>query len=312
MDNEKTYKEALERAKARYDKNPTDGYVGYTNQILEEIFPELKESEDERVRKILIHIVKGACDKYGIKYRGNEIGQEKLLAYLERQKEQKPAEWGEEDEELFELLHTCVCRCISDPYWSYVKREDVSKRVIPFLEKLKSLHPQPKEEWNEEDEKKRNAIIGILDFQASKCQGRICATDGFLLDELISWLKFLRPQPHWKPSENMLNALKWAKSEFHPDCPETMAQLNALYNELNNFTMTGIEYMNTVCPTTSKGKDPNREDVADAFEDGIAEGYKRRWKPSEEQMNALYNIIHPADPVNRHALESLYDDLKKL
>ena len=39
--------------------------------------------------------------------------------------------------------------------------------------------------------------------------------------------------------------------------------------------MTGIEYMNNVCPTTSKGKDPNKEDVADAFEDGIAEGFKQ-------------------------------------
>ena len=39
--------------------------------------------------------------------------------------------------------------------------------------------------------------------------------------------------------------------------------------------MTGLEYMRTVCPTTSIGKDPNREDVQDAFEDGIAEGYKR-------------------------------------
>ena len=39
--------------------------------------------------------------------------------------------------------------------------------------------------------------------------------------------------------------------------------------------MTGIEYMNNVCPTTKNGKDPNREDVADAFEDGIAEGFSQ-------------------------------------
>lgn len=39
--------------------------------------------------------------------------------------------------------------------------------------------------------------------------------------------------------------------------------------------MTGIEYMNSVCPTTKKGRDPNREDVADAFEDGIAEGFSQ-------------------------------------
>lgn len=36
------------------------------------------------------------------------------------------------------------------------------------------------------------------------------------------------------------------------------------------------------------------------------------WKPSEEQMVALFDIIHPADTVNRSALESLYEQLKKL
>ena len=71
------YEEALERAKKGLP--------------IDEVFPELKESEDERIRKILIHIVKGACDKYGIKYKGDEITEEKLLAYLEKQKEQKPA-----------------------------------------------------------------------------------------------------------------------------------------------------------------------------------------------------------------------------
>ena len=42
--------------------------------------------------------------------------------------------------------------------------------------------------------------------------------------------------------------------------------------------MNGLEYMNKICPTTSRGKDPNREDVADAFDDGIAEGYAQAEK----------------------------------
>lgn len=42
--------------------------------------------------------------------------------------------------------------------------------------------------------------------------------------------------------------------------------------------MNGLEYMNKICPTTSQGKDPNREDVADAFDDGIAEGYAQAEK----------------------------------
>lgn len=41
-------------------------------------------------------------------------------------------------------------------------------------------------------------------------------------------------------------------------------------------------------------------------------GWGKAWKPSDEQMNALYDILHPADTVNRLALESLYEQLKAL
>lgn len=58
---------------------------------------ELKESENEKIRKVLINIVKGACDKYGIKYHGDEITEEKLLAWIEKQDKPKPT-WSEEDE----------------------------------------------------------------------------------------------------------------------------------------------------------------------------------------------------------------------
>lgn len=51
--------------------------------------------------------------------------------------------------------------------------------------------------------------------------------------------------------------------------------------------MTGLEYMRTVCPTTSVGKDPNREDVQDAFEDGIAEGYKRALAELEAKLDLV-------------------------
>jgi len=40
--------------------------------------------EDEKIRKTLIHIIKGACGKYGIKYQGKEINEEKLLDWIEK------------------------------------------------------------------------------------------------------------------------------------------------------------------------------------------------------------------------------------
>ena len=101
---------------------------------------EQKESEDEKVRKTLIHIVKGACDRYGIKYRGDKITEEKLLAYLERQKEQKPAEWSEVEQNVID----CAV--------------DVLEKELPSLAaSLKSLRPKP--HWKPSEEQ-----MGALNY----------------------------------------------------------------------------------------------------------------------------------------------------
>ena len=73
MDYEKEYKEALERAKA--------------GKPMDEVFPELKESKDERIRKELIDFLKGI----NLRPAQNPRAKEEFIAYLEKQKEQKPA-----------------------------------------------------------------------------------------------------------------------------------------------------------------------------------------------------------------------------
>jgi len=77
---EKAYKEALE--KIREGLQPlSDGtkISGVTRVFLEEVFPELKESEDEKIRKELIKFHKSTIDIDGIKG-------EKIIAWLEKQK----------------------------------------------------------------------------------------------------------------------------------------------------------------------------------------------------------------------------------
>ena len=78
--------------------------------------------------------------------------------------------------------------------------------------------------------------------------------------------------------------------------------------------MTGLEYMRSVCPTTKRGKDPLREDVIDAFEDGIAEGWKqhkeKQWKPTPKQLQALKFVCEYF--FNNRTLHELYDQLKVL
>ena len=76
----KAYDEALERAKILYnDKNE----IGYANaeSVLEEVFPLLKESEDERIRKELIeHCRNTRC----VTEEGGER-MAKYIAWLEKQ-----------------------------------------------------------------------------------------------------------------------------------------------------------------------------------------------------------------------------------
>ena len=59
-------------------------------------FPELKESEDEKIRKGIIRCVKGNMPDNDFR--------KKYIAWLEKQGKQKPAEWSEEDEEMIDEI----------------------------------------------------------------------------------------------------------------------------------------------------------------------------------------------------------------
>lgn len=86
MDYEKAYKDALEKAKKLYGK-----YC--INNVLESLFPELAESEDERIRKALVWFVEHfPYDRLD----NNGVSAKEALAWLEKQAP-KP-KWGEEDE----------------------------------------------------------------------------------------------------------------------------------------------------------------------------------------------------------------------
>ena len=81
---EKKYKEVLEKAKALYKaSDPMSG----CNVIIETLFPDLAESEDDKIRKRLITDF-GTIGKK--EWGGLEV--KDILAWLEKQ---KPIEWSE-------------------------------------------------------------------------------------------------------------------------------------------------------------------------------------------------------------------------
>ena len=105
MDYKKLYDKALELTRQKYEQARKDNNPIYC--IYEEIFPELRESEDERIRKWLIDLVKRESG-----FNGTFPSQGQILAYLEKQKEQKkptlddPDLYGDWDKDLLEEIHS--------------------------------------------------------------------------------------------------------------------------------------------------------------------------------------------------------------
>lgn len=133
------------------------GISDEAREVLEKQFPELKESEDERIRKHLVAIVEMYWGKT------NDPDKAKDLAYLEKQKEQKPAEWSEEDEK-----HSAFIVAALDAYYrlrkesnNYAGQEDLDKAVDWLHRKFKSLHPQPHWKPSEEQMNVLNCAIKV-------------------------------------------------------------------------------------------------------------------------------------------------------
>ena len=170
---------------------------------LENDFPELKESEDERIRKEIIDWMKG-----GNTYDWQE-NKKKWIAYLERQKERKPVEWSEEDERMYKAISIALTLPDAKAYlrsW-YKTPEDVDVW-------LKSFHPQSQAVYKTAIESilemcnscdiKRQFGAEAMDFWASvkvKCEEALQACPSL-------------NESHWKPSEEQIGALNYAYCEL--------------------------------------------------------------------------------------------------
>lgn len=102
---------------------------------------------------------------------------------------------------------------------------------IAWLEKQKEnleKQKEQKQEWSEEDEEMIKMILGDLEWER---RNTTVDKDIRLYDEKIAWLKSLRPQPHWKPSEEQLRYLKKVY-ESYDFCDGERNALESLYEQL--------------------------------------------------------------------------------
>lgn len=106
-----------------------DGQI--SQEVAEKYFPELRESEDERIRKELVDFIYDKTDTYELREKSNS-----WLAWIEKQGE------NTYNKELSELLHKVICKFINDPDIPYSDREKVSMKVLPYVELLEKKGKQ--------------------------------------------------------------------------------------------------------------------------------------------------------------------------
>ena len=201
--------------------------------------------EDERTRKEIIHYLFYTAGGLSIEE------QNRWIAYLEKQKEQKPAEWSEDiirkavkevglTQHQIDWFKTNVFPPKQE--WSE-EDERILKGIIGkidhnqtygvskvgMLSFLQSLRPQPKQEWSEEDEK---MLVGIIERGSAQIPPYEPALRGEQMEWLMNRLKSLRPVSKeslqsWKPTEEQMKALQNAIALTACD-----KELVRLYNQL--------------------------------------------------------------------------------
>lgn len=132
-----------EKAKA-YDNVREKIVVRFGSNVANEIFSEYEESEDERIRKDLILYLKSVLSnkKYGDKFI------ESWIAWLEKQAEQKPTEWNEEDKEKMMSIFLGIEAYFPGIIYGKSKEEvlnwfkslNYQNKWIPSDEQMEALH----------------------------------------------------------------------------------------------------------------------------------------------------------------------------
>ena len=286
----KAYDEALERAKKVFNCEANDREPG--TSICEYIFPVLKESEDEKIRKFLIKWIQ---DNY---YHGTtEIPTKTLIAWLEKQKTIDVLD--KEEKEFADNVDSY--RKDMDEFYKkgYNAGREAEKQY--WLEKQGEEKVQVKSLWHEYNHPidkdrlflliSKNKRASIMSWNGESLKSVTFGGGGGIILEgdkfaYIDELQEIQNPAEWsEEDERMYKAISVALS------------LNEAKGYLKSWYTT--------------------QEEADNWLKSLKEGYT--WKPSEEQISALWDKISNDNLPNSEkeisqqvALTELYEQLKKL
>ena len=201
------YDEAIKRAESIYNETaiPSATIKG----ICIYIFPELKESEDERVRNKLIEFFKGYSPDE--EWWGN-ITQEDILAWFEKQGEQKTVD--EIAKEVCKNKESAV---------TFLKSTGIINENGELADEYKIEQGEQNSAWSEEDEDYYDAIISKLE---------VTQDDALLTDNQMKFLKSLKDRYTWKPSNEQMEGIECTIKTLRYQLNAGDNRLDSLYNDL--------------------------------------------------------------------------------
>lgn len=207
-----TQEKKLEEAKRLYQTANAD-----QKYVLESLFPELKESEEDEQNL-------NAC----LGYIPDEFLRRWLTDVIHTK--DKKADWSKEDDNhLHSIYH--YLRILKDESDNDSVKKNIEEH-INWLSKLYQIFlvSQQKQEWGEEDEAKlKSAYVLIRNTRLNGNEG--------VVDSTIDWLKLFKQRYTWKPSIEQMEAL-WCAAERYlesddPNVVELRGKvLESLYNDL--------------------------------------------------------------------------------
>ena len=316
MDYEKAYKESFGVAKSLHEAGDV-----ITKKQMERLFPQLVESDDEWNLRKVRRAIRG--------FFTNPIDANELLAWLEKQKEQKQVEYIDFDNEFENQVSHLLASILNGEHeynegfvkyaaqslLGYAKNEmkpdEWDKREKLFTKALqtaniqigqlfeenKKLKEQKPVEWSEEDSRMLSDIAGYISGVGS--------SSGITKRERVDFLYELPKRFNLQPKQ------EWSEEDGR--IIDTIVSVLGQYIDYKTVSGTGSGYAT-----------PRYNKEIDWLKSLRPQSH---WKPSEEQMKALYSALNdaislysnevspPYEEISRmhfDVLESLYNDLKKL
>lgn len=298
MDYEKAYKEALEQAKK--ELAVCDNMDCDAARLIFRLFPQLRENEDERIRKELIAILKKSYNVGGFTLN-NKKDLDEYLAYLEKRKEQIPytdfvikSHKGDDtnpyDMSASEAHEYVIKRGFGIPFIDgevYVDERHITQTIGNIL---RWADEHPKEQKPVERSLEDDHIIGFVYDLLNEIEWK----DNWAMskDECLQRLNNYSPQKHVELSEEDRNN----------------------FNRISAILVEGAYVQNWWSRERLISKD-EMEKLTNWLK-----SLRPSWKPSEEQMNALEEVRaifhhhHLWDEINPilYDYEELMRDLQKL